>query len=222
MPAIDLDFVDSFIEKLRLEARAAKSFLKYREPDQRMLLYLSLGFLSDSYLQAAEEALKQGKGYEATHFTAKATTIRNVTHDTFGEVPEKDYYTGLYKVPKDIVTGMPNEQLQAMAQFCAGNIEMDENLLQDSKALGEELKKQFKVRRSGIMLKYENVLRKAFNAVKEKPTKWGDIYELFLLLTNISMIMEAMEKKAAEEGKQKKDEKGILRGEKEPLAGFKV
>jgi len=211
MPLIAKD-IDEFLAKMHWHAKHIQTHLTYHEPEQRTLLYLSLAFLSDSYVSMAEEYLKQGKAFESSYFAAKAQFIRNVGFETFGEFAERDYHTGLYKMPKDVVIHTPAEQIQQVAQFCSQNIKPDEKLLSSPKALGDEIGRQLKkAPAAGAYAKLFGVLWKRFKELKEKPTKWGDVYELLLLAENVKEVSAVLSKGETKErrGPEKRGKAGL-------------
>ena len=203
-------------DKLHLKAKEFKSFLKYREPDTRMILYFSMGYYSEQYSQMAEEALKQGEEYQATHFSGRAMDIRRICSDLFGQYPDKDYYTGMWKMPQDIVTDTPNEVLQQIAMFCVQNIQYDPAVTQDIDNFKKELKKALRTyEKGGIREDLIEMLKDNFDDMQDQPMRLPVLFELYLLILNIDAALDTFSKKAQEEAMEEPEED-------ESLPGFKV
>lgn len=201
---------EDFVEKIRKESLELKDFLLHTEPEKKLLLFYSMGFLSDSYSMMAEEALKKNKEYEATYFSGKAAEVRQACNDIFGDFPEKEYYKELeYKIPKWANFKTPIEQIQQIAAFCATNLQISPETASDSKTLIKEVVELMKGhKRTGIERKYITVMKKKYEELKNKPAKMGTLYEMLLLLINVKQVIFLMS------GKQKEEE--------ESLPGFKV
>jgi hypothetical protein len=199
-----IDILDEFIGELSKQTKKLKSFLKYREPEERVIVLFAFGQLADQYLMMSEEFLKQGKTMEATYFSSKAATIRQYAADVFGEAPEKDYYTGLYKISKDLMLETPAEELMQIAQFCVSNIEMPETKrAQDIKKEIEQVLRNQHI--FGIFGKFSEVLLSAAKK-QESPDKLSTILECALLLLNIHQTITALRQL----NKNKKEEKKAL------------
>lgn len=208
-----LDMLDDFVEKLNAKALKLKSMIKYREPEVRVTTFFAFGMLADQYLAMSEEAIKQGKSYEATYFSGKAAVIRQYTADVFKEAPEKDYYTGLYKIPKDLILETKPEELMQVAQFCVSSIEMPEVENAAPKIHAEIDKILRKQTHFGIFGKFAEVLMKAAHGI-ESPDKLQTVLECALLLSNLQQTVLAL--------KELGDKKAGKPKPKSELKGFRV
>lgn len=203
-----LDLLDKFVEGLDKQARALKSFLKYREPETRITIFFAFGLLADQYLALSEDALKKGKGAEATYFSGKAAAVRQYTADVFKEAPEKDYYTGIYKIPEDIVLSVKPEKILQVAQFCVSNIELPRvagepaaDAAGTAPAIRAELTKILRTQKTlGVFGKFSEVLLTAAKK-QENPDKLQTIFECAVLLSNVQQTSQALKETGA---KQKK------------------
>lgn len=193
-----LTIFQDFVEKLFRETKEIRNIVLFRQAEKRLLIFYSLGFLSDNYSEAAEEAMKKKADYEATFFSAKASEIRQACDDIFDEFPDKEYYRELeYKVPKWASVKTPPEKIQEIAAFCATNLALDPDVVSNSRALFNDVKTRLrKARVTGIDGKYVSVMKKRFKALKDKPAKMGTLYEMVLLLENINQIIKVMKEEA--------------------------
>jgi hypothetical protein len=205
-----IDVLDKFIWKFSKQARKIRSFLKYGEPQTRLTLFFAFAKLSEQYIAMSEECLKQGKSVEASFFSGKAETIRQLMIGVFGEAPERDYYKGGYKIPKDMVVENVND-LMEIAEFCVANMDVPE--ISDIEKLGAEIEKTIRKQKTfGIFGKFSDVLLKSKKGVEE-PYKLATIYECSILLSNAEQTITALRELSAKQKTEK---------EKKELKGFKV
>ncbi len=170
-----------------------KSKLKYGRPDKLAIIYFALGYFYEQNSKIAEEALKKGEQYYATHYSARAMIIRRFTVDLFGKFPEKDYYLNMYKLPEpDIVLSMPPEVLHQIAQFCVQNIQVPEEV-QDPRILKRELRELLRSYKGRyIERKYVNLLKVYYDYYKKDPMKLMLVLELLMLLMNIDTVLQGI------------------------------
>lgn len=208
--------IDLLFDKLARTGKQFRSFVYYRGPEAQLLIMYSLAYLEENYVKMAEESMKQKKEYEATYFSAKAVEIRNFCISIFGHFPDKDYYTDTFKMPKDMYVSIPNEILNQVAQFCASNIEVDEELAADQKLMVRELYKSIRTfRKISVIGKYASKLLLMLKEAQKKPPKLMDVYELTMLLANILEVQKAF-KEQETNGTAKTDKK--QKGKKRPRA----
>lgn len=202
---------EDFVGKIRRESLELKDFLLHTEPEKKLLLFYSMGFLSDNYSIMAEESLKEDKEYEATYFSGKATEIRQACNDVFEDFPQKEYYKELeYKIPKWANYKTSVEQIQQIASFSATNLQINPEAASDSKTLVKEVNELMKGhKRTGIERRYISIMKKKFDELKNKPAKMSTLYEMLLLLINVKQVIFLMS------GKEEKEEE-------ENLPGFKI
>lgn len=215
-----LDTLDDFIENLNEKAVKLRSFIKYREPEARTTTFFAFGLLADKYLALSEESVKQGKSYEATYFSGKAAAIRQYTADVFKEAPEKDYYTGLYKIPKDLVLETKPEELMQIAQFCVSSLEMPEIENSTPKIHAEIDKILRRQAHFGVFGKFAEVLMKAAHGI-ESPDKLQTVLECALLLHNLDQTIHALMNLNKKNMESKKSAEPKKKGRSE-LSGFRV
>ncbi|MBI1973666.1 hypothetical protein HYS54_02535 [Candidatus Micrarchaeota archaeon] len=229
LPLLD---VNQLFEQLQREGKSIRSFLLYRDPDFRITLFFALGFYADMYLQMVEDALKKKKQYEASSFAKKAEQARALSRAVFGKLPDKDYYSGGFKPDHDVVTSVPQDQLLQVAQFSVANVQLPPELVQDFKAVGRELQKQFRAPHKGQTAgAYVDSLSALARKYRERPDDLQTVLELFLLLNVVEQTLELLKKQtAAAQQKQagplpqRKHYRATARGREEggALAGFKV
>lgn len=196
------------MERLQEKGKSIKTFLQYRDPELRLTLWFSLGYLAKRYLTMSEEFMKAGKEYETNHFAKKAATTRRVCIAVFKSAPDEDYYTGAFKECKKVATKVPQEQLQQMAAFCAENLQVPEDMPQDAKTLIKTIKEGLKKRRGlSFIRKYARTINGLLKEYEENPDKLATLYELLLLLDMVLEVSKMIKEKGEEAG---------------PLPGFKV
>ncbi len=214
---IDFDKLTSLLAEMKLQSDKLASALRLKKHDKEMLIFYALGFLADNYIQMAEDFLKKGREYEATYFTAKAEEIRQVCLDVFEDLPERDYYKGLYfKAPK-VRTSLDHAQLQQLGQFCAANIMPDEEVMKDPELLVSEVRRLLKkhgdlLHAGGIEARMIEVLKKRFKQLVEKPPKLSGVYEMLLVLENVEKIQEMLKEKEAEKRSEKPHKRHLRYG----------
>ncbi|MEM0372650.1 MAG: hypothetical protein QXO69_02300 [archaeon] len=210
---IDTRSLDSVLKAMKVTSDYLFNVLLKRDQEQKLLVFYSLGFLADQYLRMSEDALKKGGEYQAAYFANKAEEIRQATKDIFGDLPEREYYKSLpYKTPKWYHGSMHPEQVIKLAQFCVANIQPDEEIMNDEKALYAVLREEFKEHRramhdaSGLEYQYLTVLRERFKKLADKPPKLGGVYEMLLLLDVVDQIQEMLKAPPEESGEEVTEE----------------
>ena len=233
LPLLDVNELNSQLQK---EGKTIRSFLLYRDPDFRLTLFFALGFYSEMYLQMSEDALKKRKQYEASNFAKKAEQSRAISRAVFGKTPQKDYYTSMFKPDRDVVAGVPQDQLMQVAQFAVSNVQLPPELMQDFKAVYAELSKQFKKPHKGQTAgSYVAALSKLARTYRERPDELQTVVELFILLNVVEQTLELLKKQtAAQQATAPAAGKGVAgavkkhfrasdkRRERPGLEGFKV
>jgi len=206
---LDTANIDKLIERLQQKGKSIKSFIMYRDPELRLTLWYSLGFLAKKYLTMSEKLLKKDEEYQSTHFAKKANTTRRVCKAVFKTVPDEDYYTGMFKECPKVATKVPQEQLQQMAAFCAENVQFPEDMPTDAKNLIKVLKEGVRRRHElSFMRKYARIINGLIEEYKENPDKLTTLYELLILLDMVREVSKMLKEKGKEE--------------KDPMAGFNV
>ena len=192
---VRLTLLDETLMKLQREVKRYKSLVLYGEPEVRLIIYFSYGSLADSYVEMAEQMMREKKSGEASYFTEKAELARHFTTQVFGRFPEKDYYSGSYKVPKDMFVETPIEDLMLTAQFCLQNMQTSEEAMQDAKKLRNETYKKIRgFPQLGIEGQTADALLAFFMKYKDKPDKLQSVYELTALFDTILQTVAALKK----------------------------
>ncbi|MFH0987058.1 MAG: hypothetical protein V1911_03355 [Candidatus Micrarchaeota archaeon] len=206
--------LSDLIGTMKVSAEQAVLMMDRGEEDKKMLLFYSLGYLSDMYIEMAEDALKKGEEYPATKYSAKAEEIRQVCISVFGKAPEQEYYKGTQFKIERARTALPIEQIMQIAQVCASNIQPDQEIVQDPKEIISAINELFRIHpRIGVETKLLDVLKKKFSQLKDKPPKLEGVYEILLLLKNVNEIQRVFAeeqqkptKKSAKKGRGKRSE----------------
>jgi hypothetical protein len=219
MGLLPWDVFDRLVDQFKIETLTVADFLVQREADRKLLVFYSLGFLSDNYAEMTEDALKAKKDYEATYFSARASEIRQFCEDVFKDFPQKDYYRELeYKIPRWGKIMTPIEQLQEIANFVATNLPLDSDILSNSKELQKEVGDKLKKlpTPTEVDAHYIQTLKQRYRELRDKPSKLGAAYELILLIENVHEVVKMLSEE------QKKKSKRPARAHRGELAGFKV
>lgn len=202
------------IKNITSKPMELKNFLIQKSPDRKLLLYFSLGYLSDMYLDHAEQMMKQGKRMESNHFTGKATQIREITRHIFGQTPDKDFYTDQYEVPESWSPELREEEIAELAQFCVSNLPetpqvRDPNQLED--IIREKLSEYGK---RGINRRFVIQIEKALERWNS-PHKLMTLLELTFLLDNINQVLEEIKEETQAEEEESEEEiyPGVRKGE---------
>ncbi|RLG21274.1 hypothetical protein DRN74_03360 [Candidatus Micrarchaeota archaeon] len=209
---IYIEDIRDFVSKLSDKAWTILSSVIGRDDEEKALLFFAFAYLAEQYTAISEELLRQKKSAEASYYSAKAVVVRRLCHEIFEEVPEKDYYTELFHLPPS-TRKMEDEELvylHKLAQFCVEKIEPDKEMLSDISHLYANLKSLIKSIKGGPTISNaKRVLLKETRHYKDRPSKLQTIYEVVLLVMNVSAVIEALTREKTE----KREEK---------LPGFKV
>lgn len=209
------------LEEIKSKPRELKNFLLQKSPDRKLLLYFSLGYLSDMYLDHAEQMMKKGRGFEADHFTGKATQIREITRHIFGQTPNKDVYTETLETPEKWQPNLSEQEIQEMAQFCVSELP-ETPQIRDVEKLREVITEKLgQYRKRGIVRKFVKQIKKSLDRWNN-PNKLSTLLELMFLLDNVNEVLEAIKEETQEEEEEQEEElfPGIKKGE-EDIEEFK-
>jgi hypothetical protein len=196
---VEHDELKDFMGTMKWSSDFLYNVLIKREAERKLLLFYSLGMLSEQYIQMSEDALKKGDDYAAPYYANKAEEIRQACRDIFGSTPEKEYYHPMpYKVPRWYNGSVNPSEVAKFSEFCVANIAPDEEVLKDEKLLYAALRDEFKSHRrtghdiSGVEATYTAVLRERFKMLANKPPKLDGVYEMMLLLDVVDEILEVL------------------------------
>ncbi|MEM4221919.1 MAG: hypothetical protein QW097_00610 [archaeon] len=188
--------VESIVEKISLFEKKLVSRIFFGDADFYTLVFYSLGSLFDKFVQFSEECLKEGQDYESTYYSKKALVVHKITSGAFGYFPEKDYYLGGFKNPKDVKTNIPIKDLYDLSLECVENIEVNEEIASDYQKLVKEVVKKFRMLPdSGILGRLKKEIYLEYNKSKGKPNQMLGIYEILLLLENVGKVLKAFREK---------------------------
>lgn len=184
--------------------KTADSILKLMRYEQnlRVLMQFSFAYLSDMYVQNAEALMKEQKADEANFFAARAAEVRRVADLVLGGLPEKNYYTGLYKIPKGVAVGLSEDDFNEFAAFCVNNMKVDESVSASLKSLRLGITKKLKTfPRRGFFRTYANVMRESYSKGFENPEKLSQAYELLVFAETVLEAFNSLKKLTAAEQK---------------------
>jgi len=175
------------------------------EKDFKALFLYSLAFFAEQSMHLSEEAMKTGDEYQINHYAKKTRIIRKLAQRTFGIYPEKDYYVGGYKEIRGLRGKIEHEERMEMAQFCAENVHLDEDLQANPKLLKKAFKKHLpSIKGIGLATKYRAFLKEKFVKYikQDRPDKAGVIFELLTLFKIVeSVYLSVKEQKVTDKKK---------------------
>jgi len=210
------------MKELKSKPRDLKNLLLRKSPDRKLLLYFSLGYLSDIYMDNAEQMMKQGKSIERDYFNRKSMQIKNISRKVFGQSPNKDIYTGEFKVPNGWAVKMEKGEIDQLAQFCVQNLPEAPDL-RDPEDIQEFITEKLKTyKKTGVVRKFVKEIKDTMKNTKN-PTKLLTLLELTFLLENVNEVLEAIKEEQKEEKEEIKDKEESEKKEEttEELEGIK-
>ncbi len=192
------------INEIKSKPRDLKNLLLHRSPDRKLLIYFSLGYLADMYMQHAEEMMKKSKTLEANYFSKKSMQIKGVSRKIFGQAPEEEIYTREFKVPNNWSVKTDKGEIDQLAQLCVQNMpEMPE--IRDPEEIRKFIiDKLSTYKKTGINRKFIGKLKKMAKETRN-PTKLNTFLELTFLLENVNEILKAIKEDKEENKKEEKE-----------------
>lgn len=200
---VDVTDVKEFLERLSDQAESLITFVQRVDVESKLLLYFSLGAMSDQYTAMSEELLRQKKTAEASYYTGKAVVVRRLAHDLFKEVPEKDYYTNMFNLPKGMgkIDDALIAELHQVAQFCVEKVEPDKGIMENAGDMYPKVRDYLRsIKARGILDSFRDILVAAAREYKDKPHKLESVYELGLLVENVATILKVLKEEESEAG----------------------
>lgn len=186
--------VNELLKTMGKTADSVAKLMRY-EQNLKVLMQFAFAYLSDMYVQNTEALMKEQKADEAGFFAARATEARRVAGLVFGGLPEKNYYSNLYKIPKGVPVGLSEDDFNEFAAFCVNNMRVDEEILSNVKKLRVEITKKLKaLPHRGFFRAYAGVLREDYNKGFENPEKLAQVYELLVLAETVLEVSSSLKK----------------------------
>jgi len=193
------------MKELKSKPRELKNLLLRKSPDRKLLLYFSLGYLAQMYMDNAEQMMKEGKSIEKDYFSRKSMQIKAISRKVFGQSPERDIYTGEFKVPKTWAVEMDKGEIDQLAQFCVQNLPESPNL-RDPETIQEFINKKLKTyKKTAVVKKFIKEIKNTMENTKN-PTKLLTLLELTALLENVNEVLEAVKEEQEEEEETEEEE----------------
>ncbi len=200
------------MKELKTKPKDLKKLLLDKSPDKKLLLYFSLGYLAEMYMDHAEEMMKEGKSLEKNYFNRKAMQIKGISRRIFGQSPDKDLYSQGFKVPKGWTTETEKAEINQLAQFCVQNLPDLPNL-RDPEQIKEMIEEKLSTYEGkGVTKKFKKELKSSTEKTNN-PTKLSTILEVSFILENVNEVLKAIKEEEKEEKQEEEPEEEEELGE---------